>query len=54
MARFNVISCEMHAVVMPMEGGKEAEKEDVPKSTLELSSLYVWPSYLIAKKGLIN
>lgn len=44
----------MHAVVMPMEGGNEAEKEDVPKSTSELSSFYVWPSYLIAKKGLIN
>lgn len=46
--------CEIHAEVMPTEGGKEAEKEDVNKSALELSSLDVWPSYFIAKKGLID
>lgn len=54
MACFSVTSCDMHAAVMPMEGGNEAEKEDVPKSILELSSFYDWPSYLISKKGLIN
>jgi len=54
MTCFSVMSCEMCAVVVLMEGGNEAEKEDVNKSVLELSSLYVWLTYLIAKKRLIS
>lgn len=48
------MSCEMHAVVMTMDGDKEPEEEDIPKSALEISSFYVWPNYLTAKKGLMN